>query len=250
LKSQRDPVAMMRDRKLSNSLTLEEYARKKAAEDAAVADDPGGNAASGTFSATPEPALKAEVRESSPPLHTDLTAYAKEMYQEGRYQEAVEVLERVITHDPTDDIAREYLDMAKERLRIQTAVTTTSDGGEFTAPETIVISEKGTAEIRITFDSPLRAGRFNFWVDDEPQDPVEFNFKKKMFGKAPSARVDTTIEIAPGRHSLAVSLEDKDQKSRGLFNFSENFSPGSRWTLRVVMPSIDAKPSAFLVERR
>ena len=71
-----------------------------------------------------------------------------------------------------------------------------------------------------------------------------------MFGKAPSARIDKTIEIAPGRHSLTVSLEDEDQKSRGLFTFSETFDPESRWTLRVVMPSDDAKPDAFLVERR
>ena len=250
LKSRRDPLAMMRDRKLSNSLTLEEYARKKAAEDAAETDNSAGSAASATPSASPEPELKAEVRENTPPLDTDLTAYAKEMYRDGRYEEAVEVLERVLKYDPTNDVAREYLDMAKERLRIRSAETSTSSGEGFTAPETIVMPETEAAEIRLTFDSPLRVGRFNVWVDDEPRDPVDFSFKKKMFGKAPSARVDTAIEIAPGRHSLTVSLEDKDQNSRGLFNFNETFKPGSRWTLRVVMPSNDAKPDAFLVERR
>lgn len=250
LKSQRDPLAMMRDRKLSNSMTLEEYARKKSAEDAAVADDASDGAPSETVSANPEPELKVESHESPPPLHTDLTVYAKEMYKEGRYQEVVEVLERVLRADPTDEIAREYLDMAKERLRIQSSAATTLDDGEFAAPETVVAPETGTAEIRLTFDSPLRAGRFDFWVDDEPRAPFDFSFKKKMFGKSPSARIDTTIEIEPGRHTLTVSLEDKDQNSRGLFNFSETFDPGSRWTLRIVMPSDDAKPDAFLVERR
>lgn len=250
LKSQRDPLAMMRDRKLSNSLTLEEYARKKSAEDAAVADDASEGASSATVPATHEPELTTEPNESPPPLHTDLTVYAKDMYKEGRYQEAVEVLERVLKADPTDEIAREYLDMAKERLRIQSSAATTSDGGGFSVPETVVTPDTGTAEIRLTFDSPMRAGRFDFWVDDEPRAPFDFSFKKKMFGKSPSARVDTTIEIESGRHSLTVSLEDKDQNSRGLFNFSEEFDPGSRWTLRVVMPSDDAKPDAFLVERR
>lgn len=250
LKSQRDPAAMMRDRKLSNSLTLEEYARKKAAEDAAEADDASDGAPSATVSATPEPELKIEPRESSPPLHTNLTGYAKEMYKEGRYQEVVEVLERVLKADPTDEIAREYLDMAKERLRIQSSAATTSDDGGFAAPETVVEPGTGAVEIRLTFDSPIRTGRFDFWVDDEPRAPFDFSFKKKMFGKSPSARIDTTIEIEPGRHTLTVSLEDKDQNSRGLFNFSETFDPGSRWTLRIVMPSDDAKPDAFLVERR
>ncbi len=110
--------------------------------------------------------------------------------------------------------------------------------------------DKGTAEIRLTFESPLREGRFNFWVDDEPVDSVEFKFKKKMFGKNPSTRIDKTIEIEAGRRSLTVSLEDDDQNSRGLFTFSETFDRGSRWTLRVDMPTDDAKPTAFLVERR
>jgi len=248
LKSQRDPVSMMRDRKLSNALTLGEYARKKSAEDAAEADRPSDGAASAMVTATPE--LVEKAHESPPPLHTDLTVYAKEMYSEGRYQEAAEVLERVLKSDPTNEIAREYLDMAKERLRIQSSADSTSNDGEFAVPETVVAPGTDLAEIRLTFDSPMRAGRFDFWVDDEPRAPFDFSFKKKMFGKSPSARVDTTIEIGPGRHTLIVSLEDKNQKSRGLFNFTEKFDPGSRWTLRIVMPSDDAKPDAFLVERR
>jgi S1-C subfamily serine protease len=250
LKSQRDPMAMMRDRKLSNSLTLEEYARKRESESAAEADNAKSQASAAPLSATPEPELTAESPENTPPLRTDSTVYAKEVYKEGRYEEAVEVLERVLKSDPTDEIAREYLDMARERLRIQTTAGTTSVEGEFAAAETVVKPDTETAEIRLTFDSPIRAGRFNFWVDDEPLASVDFSFKKKMFGKAPSARIDKTIEIAPGRHSLTVSLEDEDQKSRGLFTFSETFDPESRWTLRVVMPSDDAKPDAFLVQRR
>jgi len=78
----------------------------------------------------------------------------------------------------------------------------------------------------------------------------EFSFKKKLFGKEPSARVEKTIEVTPGRRSLTVSLEDDDQGSRGLFTVSEAFRPGSRWTLRVDMPSAEAKPTAFLVQRK
>lgn len=250
LKSHRDPEAMMRDRRLANSLTLEEYARKKSAERAAGEEDNSNSSQPEQTSPKRDPDLKAEFRKDPPELHTNLTLYAKEMYREGRYQEAVEVLERVLKYDPGDEMAREYLELASERLQIQENSSSPPRDGGFSVEETVVPTETETAEIRVIFESPLRAGRINFWLNDETLEVVDFAFKKKLFEKGLSTRVERIFEIAPGHHRFSFSLADQDGTSLGLFSFEEPFQSGSRWTLRIDMPTAGSKPQAFLIERK
>ncbi len=253
LKSHRDPMAMMRDRRLSNSMSIEDYARKKSAERAASKNDAERGEQSDPMlppAPKPTPDLTFDPPEPEMAVSTNLTRYAKEMYQQGRYQDAADVLERVLQYDPADHVAREYLEMARERLLIQGGANSTSDETELSGEVTVVPPETAESEIYLIFDSPMAAGRFDFWLDDEPLDAVEFAFKKKMFAKGESTRVERTISVPPGRHSLTLSLEDGDERSLGLFSFDERFDGGSRWTIRVDMPRPDSKPNAFLIERR
>jgi S1-C subfamily serine protease len=165
---------------------------------------------------------------------------ARTEYRAGNDAEAVAYFEEVVAADPTDETSLEFLELARERLRLSQGDVEES---LVETEEEVVEEDPQTASVTVIFHSPYSSGYIRLWVDGEAIDPYEFDFKSNDGG-----RVETSIQVAPGDHSIAVEVNSQ-RGSHGMSIFSEQFEAGERWTLRINQMSIESKATAFLVKR-
>ena len=236
-RSDHDPPTKIID----NEMTLSDYARKNAA--AQAVDD-------GVVLRTtkPKPAAAENASENTPPTEParpevdleDLKSRARTFYRGGNYKAAEEVLSQIVRADPDDEIARDYLELARERIRLG---KTTQRTGAFEATDVEINDEikNSTAEITAYFHSPSGKGAIDFWLDGEPLESHRFTVHQER-------KVFHSFQIKGGDHTLEAELRF-GRHSCGKFTFERKFAIDSRWTLRFVVPSKKGEATAYLVER-
>jgi len=254
----RDAAAIMGDRKLANKMSIQDYAQKHASERAAsgetgtlIPNDPGQSEDEDlpTLEFTkPEPR-----DEPIPELFQDEVRRAKKLYQQGRFKDVVEVLEPIIEVDPANNVAWEYLQMARERVALENSrpkqYRKITDSAAMETEVVPVAPGGEPAIVDLRFMSQAEAGSIRLRIDDEELEPVVFGFKKKQI-KSGSGAVEHTIVVEPGRRSLTVTLENKKGEVVASREFAEAFRSGTRWTLRINQYDSAQATEFFLIERR
>jgi S1-C subfamily serine protease len=227
-------------RTIDNEMTLSDYARKHAAvaavDDGVVLDEApagGGNEDGSTESEGRQDA-------EAPVDLESLRATARTFYRGGNYKAAAEIFSQIVTADPADEVSRDYLELARERLRLSGAPQRTDAFGvaEVVAPEQ---SAPSTAEITAYLVAPMSGGVLDLWLDGEPMPSHTFTSDR-------NGRAFSTLTVPAGNHVLEAELR-YGKRSLGHFSFERTFTAGSRWTLRINIRSREGDASAFLVER-
>jgi S1-C subfamily serine protease len=207
---------------LENEMTIHDYARKQAAakaveEGVVIASSP---SADTEGSAAPDTTA---VRPASPPVDlTELRDRARAYYRAGEYAAAAEFFAQIVAADPGDEVARDYLDLARGRAEVSRAGVDVDD----------------PAAVHVTVTSRARRGTVRLAVDGDALGPFEFD----------RHNVSHDFEVPVGSHNLTVDLEVGGE-TRGSVSFERDFGPGTEWTLRIDHPAPEAPASIYLLER-
>jgi S1-C subfamily serine protease len=228
-------------RVIDNEMTLSDYARKNAAEQAV--DEgivlPKKHVQRSSSDNEAESAPAAEPTRPEVDLD-DLKSRARTYYRGGNYTAAAEIFSQIVRADPDDTISADYLELATERIRLGESTQRTET---FDATDVEISDESttSTAEITTYLHSPAGKGVVDFWLDGEPLPSYTFT------ARTPE-KVFHTFDIQAGEHTFEAELRF-GRHSCGRFTFKESFSKDTRWTLRFKVPSKKAEATAYLVER-
>jgi len=219
-----------------NELTLSDHARKLAAEKA-VDDGVALN------SRRVDDGVSSETEPTLPPVDLEnLKMRARTYYRGGNYKAAAEMLAQIVAADPDDEVSRDYLELARERLRIGGGTTPRTGTFEATDIEVKTEALNPTAKITTYFPALPGNGTLNFWLDGEPLQPFSFSSRT-------AKAVEHSFDVAAGEHTLDVELI-YGKKSHGRISFEKRFAVNSRWTLRLNLTSKKENATAYLVKRR
>jgi serine/threonine protein kinase len=197
----------------------------------------------------------AEIRERVAVLITE----GRDAYRAGSYRTASDLFQEALDLDPENELAASYLDLAGDRLRrssrssprrnVQRPTTATTTAAPSRPPQ--VKPTPGTARITVYFNSPISAGSITVTLNDVVVGNIPFDFSKKnVLGiKRKSTGVAKRVLLSPsGQQHIGVQLHDARRGLIASKDFHLNFPPGTDWTLRIDMPSPDAKPNIYLVK--
>ena len=184
----------------------------------------------------------------------NLVGEGRQLYRRGQYQEAVERFAQASTIDPEDEIAASFLELARERAARS---STSSRSRPTPAPQQVARppaasprATPATAELLISFESPISQGAVIIQVGSAPPETVSFSFTRRgMLGirRAGTGRVRKTLVIPSGQQKVNVALRDEDGQVLGSDTFDRRIHGGSRWTLRIDLSSKSAQPLFYLV---
>jgi hypothetical protein len=208
---------------IHNELSIQEYARMQAGETAAATGQE--LSSPETRRREAEDAAAALPDEAQLEALEDLRARGRAHYKAGNYEVAEEFFAQIVAVDPTDEVARDYLELARERIAL----------GEGLASDR---AASGPATVLVTFRSPLKKGSLRLLVDGTEVADIALS----------RTTVEHRLQVEPGAHELTVQVEVKGSEL-GARTFSQELAPGSTWTLGVQLPSPDAEASFYLVER-
>jgi S1-C subfamily serine protease len=226
-------------RTIDNEMTLSDYARKHAANSAVdegvvLPSTLSGDRADDSSTSNDDAAAR-------PPVDLDnLKSTARTYYRGGNYAAAAEIFSQIVAADPNDEVSRDYLELARERLRLS-GTTQRTDAFDPSDVEPEGEVETPTAEVSIHFYSPVSRGVIDLSLDG--QSLPSFSFKTTKDGS-----VSHTFTVPAGDHMLRAELRI-GKRSYGSFRYQRSFAAGSRWTLRFEMQSGKEDAVAYLVER-
>jgi len=188
----------------------------------------------------------------------ELVAEGRRLYRAGNYTEARNIFRQALDLDPLNEIAASYLELSEERLRRSrtrstTSRTTRAAAGPpaVAAPPATETPASGIARVTLSFDSPISEGLVAITLDGESLADVPFDFTSKgILGIKRKGRgtVRRVILTPSGTHEIGVQLLGARHGSLGAKNFTKNFAPESRWTLRIDLPNSRSMPGFFLVQ--
>jgi serine/threonine protein kinase len=180
----------------------------------------------------------------------------REAFRQGRHTTAAQKFEAALDLDPENELAISYLELARERSRRRPSqpVTRTAPKARPTAVASTaqeIRPTPGTARIAVSFESPIPAGVITVTLDGSVLAEVPFNFTAKGFlgiRRRGSGSISREVLAPSGRHSVGATLHDEDGVLLGSATFDRDLTADSRWTLRINMPSKNAKTTIFLVK--
>jgi predicted Ser/Thr protein kinase len=161
----------------------------------------------------------------------------QEMLRGGRVRDAQERFEAAASLDPNDPLAREYLELARERGRSPAGRGTTpavAGPQQATAPPPV----PGEARLELYFNCPISEGSLELEVDGQKLAQKPFNFTTRgMLGlkKKGAGVIQDAFTVESGAHRVTVRLRDGDGKLRGEETLPAALAAGSRWILKVEM---------------
>lgn len=168
----------------------------------------------------------------------------KELLRQGRHREALGRFESALELVPDDPLAREYRDLARERVRSPRLPATgpTPAPVVFAAPTPEAV---GTAKLDIYFNSPIAVGTVVVRLDDQPLANKPFDFRTRGFlgmWKNSSGEFRDSVSVPSGRHTLAVRLLDGKGSVLGEQSLPAQFAIDGRYSIRIDMDSQQAVP--------
>jgi hypothetical protein len=192
---------------------------------------------------------------------TELLAEGREMVDREEYRRAALRFEEALGLDPSNDLARSYLDLARERLTSGPRPLATPRPG---APLEVIPVQgttalagpvarptPGSARITVFFNSPLNAGTLVVTLDGETLADVTFDFTRKgLLGikRKGSGQVKRVLLVPSGKHTVGIHLLDAAGGALGEAAFTEVLRAGTDWTLRTDLPDEGQSPRFFLVK--
>ena len=161
----------------------------------------------------------------------------QELLRSGRVRDAEGRFEEAMTLDPSDPLAREYLDLARERGRSPSGrgaalPSTLPQGGP---PPTPV---PGQARLELYFNCPISEGSLELEVDGQSLAQKPFNFTTRgVLGlkKKGAGVIQDAFTVESGARRITVRLHDGGGKLRGEETLPAVLGAGTRWVLKIEM---------------
>jgi hypothetical protein len=193
---------------------------------------------------------------------TALTNEGQSLYREGRYAEAISRLEASLKLRADNEVAVNYLELARERAALQNTRTshsknqhpnhrgTTRKSSSPSPPPIARTQKSGLAHIGLNYNSPLNSGLISITVDGEALTEIHFDFTTRGFlglKRKGSGLVKKSFVIPSGRHKIGIELTSPDIPAPGRKEFAQDFPTESRWNLRIDQPKTTSNPSFFLL---
>jgi len=222
-----------------NEMTLSDHARKMAAERAVEE----GVVLKSDRDATAGQSEGAEGSASTvPPVDlADLNAAGRTYYRGGNYAAAAEIFAQIVAADPSDEVARDYLELARERIALGAGPERIRASG---ASEVEAVDEHDAraAEVSVLFYAPPGRATLLITLDGESVETFELSL-------GDSEVIERRLSVPVGAHMLEARLS-YGKRSCGEFSFQRDFKSHSRWTLRINLASKKEQATAYLVQRR
>jgi S1-C subfamily serine protease len=210
---------------VKNRRTPGDYAREKASEQAAdegivIRTEESANFAAGDYAGSPAP------EEEKPWVDlSSLRDQAKALYRVGEYRTAAEIFAQILEEDPSDEIARDYLELARGKLELQRSRGESEETQPSATLNLSIVTPEERAEVRITVDGA-----------DARVVPV--------LGSKPDIR---EIPIPAGNRSVAITFVI-DGIEHGSDQFIRDFSAGEKWLVRLEHSGRDDEATIHLVK--
>lgn len=191
-----------------------------------------------------------------------LTSEGQSLYREGRYAEAISRLADSLKLNADNEVAVNYLELARERAALQNSRTSPSKNrrprhrtkttkASSASPPTITRTHtSGLTHIGLNYNSPLNSGLISITVDGEALTEINFDFTTRGFlglKKKGSGLVKKSFVIPSGRHKIGIFLTSPDLSKPGRREFAQDFPAESRWNLRIDQPAPGSVPSFYLL---
>ena len=186
-----------------------------------------------------------------------LVAEGRRLFRKRRYRSAAARFKQALALEPANDLAANYLELARERARTHAAKSTGKRPAAAAPPaqtgESSPAAKPGIAHLTISFASPINAGMILVTLDGETLLQAPFDFTRRIFlgiKKKGTGQVRKTVLAPSGRHTLGVQLNDRERGPLGFASFTKVFAPGSAWTIRIDLPPGSDNPIFYLVQAR
>ena len=161
----------------------------------------------------------------------------QELLRSGRVRDAQGRFEEAVTLDPSDPLAREYLDLARERGRSPAGLgaalpSALPQAGPVPTPV------PGQARLELYFNCPISEGSLELEVDGQPLAQKPFNFTTRgILGlkKKGAGVIQDAFTVESGARRITVRLRDGDGKLRGEETLLAAVAAGTRWVLKIEM---------------
>ncbi|MEE4273158.1 MAG: protein kinase [Thermoanaerobaculales bacterium] len=190
---------------------------------------------------------------------SELVAEGRRAYRAGRYSAAARSFVQALELDPQSEVAAEYLELSRERLRQAPRRPSSTTPARAVSPDLeldpsavpAVRQQPGTARVNVYYNCPINAGTVRVASDGETVAEIPFDHTKKGFlgikmeGRGTVKRV---LLVPSGDRSLTVTVIDRKRGVLGSRGFTETLPRDSDWTLRIDQPKADAEPSFFFVK--
>jgi tetratricopeptide (TPR) repeat protein len=168
----------------------------------------------------------------------------KALLRERRWREAQSRFQRAVDLVPSDAVAREYLDLAREHQLVprpqpvRTPVTVVAVAPTPTAAT-------GEARLELYFNSPVSVGSIVLKLDDEALADKPFDFRSKGFlglRRKGTGVIEDAYSVKSGDHRLLVRLADGDGALLGEQTLPVSFAAAGRYVLKVEMDGEQSVP--------
>jgi eukaryotic-like serine/threonine-protein kinase len=161
----------------------------------------------------------------------------QELLRAGRVHDAEGRFEEAMALDPSDPLAREYLDLARERGRSPAGPgvalpSVLQRGGPTPTPM------PGQARLELYFNCPVSEGSLELEIDGQPLAQKPFNFTTRgVLGlkKKGAGVIQDAFTVESGARRITVRLRDQAGKLRGEETLPVLLAAGARWVLKIEM---------------
>ena len=179
-----------------------------------------------------------------------LLTEGKELLRQERWREAVARFEQVLEVSPDDPLAREYLDLARERAKGPRARSTAPVLGWAPTPTPVVAGE---ARLELYFNSPLSSGSVELELDGSRIALKPFDFSTKgVLGirRRGTGIVSDAYIVAAGSRQLTVRLRDTDDRLLGEEVIPATLANGGRYVVKIELEGERSVPRFTLTAVR
>jgi serine/threonine protein kinase len=185
---------------------------------------------------------------------SELVAEGRRLYRRGQYAAAAELFAEAAELDPEHEIAASFLELARERARGPSTASrrrpTPVRPARSPTPEAVPRATPATAQLLLSFDSPLSEGSVVIQAGAAPSTTVDFNFTRRgVLGlrRSGTGQVRESLTVPSGRSSVTVTLRNGAGSVLGSETFERVIPGGSRWTMRIDLAGRSATPLFYMV---
>ena len=179
-----------------------------------------------------------------------LLAEGKELLRQERWRDAAARFEAVLEVAPDDPLAREYLDLARERTKGTRARSAAPVLGWAPTPTPAV---GGAARLELYFNSPLSAGSVELELDGSRLAFKPFDFSTKgVLGirRRGAGIVQDAYAVPAGEHRLTVRLHDGESRLLGEQVIPASLASEGRYVVKIELEGERAVPRFTLTAVR
>jgi len=182
----------------------------------------------------------------------ELREEGKALLRQRRWPEAQSRFQRALELEPSDSVARDYLDLAREHQlvpRVQPPRPAVVAVAATPAPTPV----PGDARLELYFNSPLSTGSLVLRLDGQELADKPFDFRSKGFlgiRRKGTGVIEDAYKVASGQHRLLVRLVDGDGALLAEQTLLADFVGGGRYVLKVEMDGERSVPRFYLTSVR